>query len=50
MFAGDVLVLPAGTAHASVESSGDYKYIGIYPEVSNFFPLELREVEQGDMS
>lgn len=31
--AGDVLVLPAGTAHASVESSEDYKYIGVYPVV-----------------
>lgn len=38
---GDVLVLPAGTAHASVESSEDYKYIGVYPVVSIFNPLLL---------
>ncbi|KAL2209902.1 hypothetical protein CC79DRAFT_1354735 [Sarocladium strictum] len=29
--AGDVIVLPAGTAHSSVESSPDYRYIGVYP-------------------
>ncbi|KAL4906963.1 hypothetical protein BDW74DRAFT_176560 [Aspergillus multicolor] len=30
--AGDVIVLPAGTAHSCVESSEDYRYIGVYPE------------------
>ncbi|KAH8896208.1 hypothetical protein GQ53DRAFT_680844, partial [Thozetella sp. PMI_491] len=30
--AGDVIVLPAGTAHSSLESSEDYRYIGVYPE------------------
>ncbi|KAL4966052.1 cupin domain-containing protein [Aspergillus stella-maris] len=29
---GDVIVLPAGTGHSSVESTGDYRYIGVYPE------------------
>lgn len=31
---GDVVVLPAGTAHCSVTSEGDYRYIGVYPVVS----------------
>lgn len=30
---GDVLVLPAGTAHSSVESKDDYRYVGVYPRV-----------------
>lgn len=34
MQVGDVLVLPAGTGHSSLESSADYKYIGVYPKVS----------------
>ncbi|KAH6696842.1 hypothetical protein F5X68DRAFT_219310 [Plectosphaerella plurivora] len=29
---GDVILLPAGTAHSSLESSPDYRYIGVYPE------------------
>ncbi|KAL4948473.1 hypothetical protein BDW69DRAFT_176397 [Aspergillus filifer] len=29
---GDVIVLPAGTAHSCVESSKDYQYIGVYPQ------------------
>lgn len=32
---GDVLVLPAGTAHFCLESTSDYRYIGVYPEVSD---------------
>lgn len=32
--AGDVIVLPAGTAHSNLESSPDYRYIGVYPKVS----------------
>lgn len=37
---GDVVVLPAGTGHACLESStsddvdGEYRYIGVYPQVS----------------
>lgn len=33
---GDVIVLPAGTAHVCLESSEDpaYRYIGVYPAVS----------------
>lgn len=34
MQVGDVLVLPAGTGHSSLESSADYRYIGVYPKVS----------------
>lgn len=32
---GDVIVLPAGTAHSCLESTSDYRYIGVYPEVSD---------------
>ncbi|OHE98471.1 hypothetical protein CORC01_06262 [Colletotrichum orchidophilum] len=32
---GDVIVLPAGTAHSCLESSEDYRYIGVYPKVSS---------------
>lgn len=35
--AGDVIVLPAGTAHSSLESSSDYRYIGVYPTVSSWY-------------
>jgi hypothetical protein len=31
--AGDVIVLPAGTAHSMTDSSSDYRYIGVYPDV-----------------
>ncbi|KAL6695032.1 hypothetical protein J3F84DRAFT_399904 [Trichoderma pleuroticola] len=29
---GDVIILPAGTAHSSLRSSDDYRYIGVYPK------------------
>jgi uridine phosphorylase len=32
--AGDVVVVPAGVSHRSLTSSGAYRYIGVYPEVS----------------
>lgn len=31
--AGDVVVLPAGTAHSCLQSSSDYRYVGVYPDV-----------------
>lgn len=39
--AGDAIVLPAGVAHCSVESSEDYEYVGLYPKVclNPFFPF-----------
>jgi hypothetical protein len=30
---GDAIVLPAGVAQCSVESSGEYEYVGLYPKV-----------------
>jgi uncharacterized protein YjlB len=30
---GDAIVLPAGVAHCSLESSPDYGYVGLYPKV-----------------
>ncbi|PLB55844.1 hypothetical protein P170DRAFT_50869 [Aspergillus steynii IBT 23096] len=34
LHAGDVLVLPAGTAHSSVDGDDnpEYRYVGVYPE------------------
>jgi uncharacterized protein YjlB len=32
--AGDVVVVPAGVSHRSLTSSGGYRYIGVYPKVS----------------
>lgn len=30
---GDAIVLPAGVAHCSIESSENYEYVGLYPKV-----------------
>lgn len=34
--AGDVVVLPAGTGHCNLQSTLDYRYIGVYPEVGTW--------------
>ncbi|RFU26533.1 hypothetical protein B7463_g9797, partial [Scytalidium lignicola] len=30
--AGDVIILPAGTAHCCLESTTNYRYVGVYPK------------------
>ncbi|KAH7357216.1 hypothetical protein BKA65DRAFT_222908 [Rhexocercosporidium sp. MPI-PUGE-AT-0058] len=49
--AGDAIVLPAGVAHCSLESSDDYEYVGLYPEGSphwdnNFCKADEKETQQ----
>ncbi|CZT04318.1 uncharacterized protein RAG0_10818 [Rhynchosporium agropyri] len=48
---GDAIVLPAGVAHCSIESSQDYEYVGLYPEGSprwdnNFCKADEDETSQ----
>jgi uncharacterized protein YjlB len=31
---GDVIVIPAGTSHMNVTMTEDYRYVGVYPNVS----------------
>lgn len=46
---GDVIVLPAGTAHCNLESSLGFRYIGVYPEGApqwrNEFGKEEAEID-----
>lgn len=44
---GDVIVLPAGTAHSSIESTPDYFYIGVYPRVRSTAWRTLSRVAHG---
>ncbi|KAA8904585.1 hypothetical protein TRICI_005455 [Trichomonascus ciferrii] len=37
---GDVLVIPAGISHCSLETRDDYRVIGMYPDVSiEIYPI-----------
>lgn len=44
--AGDVIVVPAGVSHRSVSSEGDYRYIGVYPEVSSAISIKASFVDK----
>ncbi|KAI9824620.1 MAG: hypothetical protein M1832_001710 [Thelocarpon impressellum] len=49
--AGDAIVLPAGVAHCSLSSEGDYTYLGLYPKGSphwdnNFCKAGSRETQE----
>lgn len=39
--AGDVIILPAGVAHCSIDNDPEYLYIGAYPLVSLIYPCYL---------
>jgi uncharacterized protein YjlB len=41
---GDMIVLPAGTSHCSIESSKEYRYVGVYPKV----PTYMENLSTGD--
>ncbi|KAL1972593.1 hypothetical protein VTN31DRAFT_7007 [Thermomyces dupontii] len=42
---GDVIVLPAGTAHCSKDFKDDYRYVGVYPDGSPKWRNEYGEDE-----
>lgn len=43
-----MIVLPAGTAHCSVDSHGGFRYVGVYPVVSIPFPPYLKPQVTGE--
>lgn len=48
---GDVVVVPAGTAHSCASSTEDYRYIGVYPAVNiKNQSSEARDVSGSDLS
>lgn len=46
MKAGDIAVHAAGVAHKNVESSADYEYVGLYPEVCESTVLTLAKADR----
>ncbi|CAI0653664.1 unnamed protein product [Colletotrichum noveboracense] len=45
---GDVIILPAGTAHSSLASSSDYRYIGVYPQDCPKWRNEMGKTPAGE--
>lgn len=37
---GDVIIMPAGISHCSLDTRDNYRVIGIYPDVSHIFVIK----------
>ncbi|OCK77354.1 hypothetical protein K432DRAFT_428070 [Lepidopterella palustris CBS 459.81] len=45
---GDIIVLPAGVSHCSVDSEGEYEYLGLYPEGSPKWDNNFCKADAGE--